>query len=382
MKGWVDWITKQCGPNKLWQKGHQYGDWLGLDKEESSPPASPGATDVYLVANAFYLRSTEIVRETAKLLGHAEDAERYGILYDDTLAAFQNEYITVTGRALSDTQTACALILAFNLAKPEHRRRIVESLCANLSRHKEHLTTGFAGTPYLCHVLSENGKHENAVQLLLREEYPSWLYCVKMGATTIWERWNSIMPSGDFEASGMNSLNHYAYGSIGGWMYRKLAGLNQLEPGYKRVLIQPLPSPGINDIAAALETPYGRLSVAMNCRGGRLTLDVEIPPNTTALICLPGKDEQVAAGSGNHHFEYDTSLRLERQRYSMNTLLGAIWKHPVAAEMIQRANPEMYNNPMIQFAFGKPLSDILAMSPQMKPLFEEILTALNEGEQQ
>jgi alpha-L-rhamnosidase len=117
----------------------------------------------------------------------------------------------------------------------------------------------------------------------------------------------------------------------------------------------------------------------MSCHNGRMILDVEIPPNTKAVICLPGKDEQIEAGSGKYHFDYETKLSLARQRYSMDTPLGDIWEHPAAAELIKRASPEMYDNPMIKFAFGKPLSDILAMTPQMKPLFEDVLNTLNEG---
>jgi alpha-L-rhamnosidase len=311
MKEWVDYIRNQCGPNGLRQTGHQYGDWLALDREEGAPPAGPGGTDSYLVANAFYLHSTAIVRKTAKLLGFIAEEEKYTELYHDTLTAFQNEYITGGGRVLTETQTACVLVLAFDLAKSEHRQRIVDTLVANLGRHNDHLTTGFVGTPYICQVLSENGRHDLAARLLLQEDYPSWLYAVKKGATTIWERWNSILPNGDFEASGMNSLNHYAYGAIGNWLYRKLAGIVPLEAGYRKILIKPLPASGVNDIAASLETPYGPVSVTMGCHDGRMTVDVVIPPNTEALICLPGKEEQITAGSGSHHFAYDTDISLD-----------------------------------------------------------------------
>jgi alpha-L-rhamnosidase len=226
-------------------------------------------------------------------------------------------------------------------------------------------------------VLSENNRHDLAAKLLLQEDYPSWLYAVKKGATTIWERWNSILPSGDFEASGMNSLNHYAYGAIGSWLYRKLAGIVPLGAGYRKILIRPMPANGINDIAASLETPYGLVGVTMNCHNGRMALDVVIPPNTEALICLPGEEEQITAGSGSHHFAYDTTINLDIQRYSMNSLLGDLWENPAAVEIIKKAAPEMYENPMIKYVFKKPLSEVLKMSPQMRPLFEEILTTLN-----
>jgi alpha-L-rhamnosidase len=269
------------------------------------------------------------------------------------------------------------LLLQFNLAKPEHRARIFEALVKNLSGHNNHLTTGFTGTPYICHVLSENGKHDLAATLLLQEDYPSWLYAVKKGATTIWERWNSILPNGDFEASGMNSLNHYAYGAIGSWMYRKLAGINQLEAGYKKILIQPLPAQGINDIKASLETPYGKIAVEFSCHDGRVTLDVTVPPNTQAVIVLPGKNERIETGSGIHHFNYTADISLERLRYTMDTQLGEIWAQPAAVKILQETAPELYNNPMIQFAFKKPLAELVQSGPQMKPLIEAILKALN-----
>ena len=311
-------------------------------------------------------------------LGWTQDAEKYAALYTKTLDAFQAEYITGTGRVLTETQTACVLALQFDLAKPEHRQRILEALVKNIGRHNTHLTTGFVGTPYICHALSENGRHDLAAKLVLREDYPSWLYAVKMGATTIWERWNSILPNGDFEASGMNSLNHYAYGSIGNWLYRKLAGINQLEAGYRKILIKPLPAQGINDIKASLETPYGTVAVEFSCHEKRVTMNVTVPPNTQAIVCLPGQETQRETGSGRHHFEYEADINLEQARYTTDTPLGEIWEHPVAAKMIQQAAPDLYNNPMIKFVFKKPLAEVLQSGPQMKPLFEAVLKAINE----
>ena len=136
--------------------------------------------------------------------------------------AFQREYYTETGRIVSETQTGAIISLYFNLAREKDRKRILNTLLTNIGNHKNHLATGFVGTPYICHTLSENGAHEMAATLFMKEDYPSWLYAVNMGATTIWERWNSIKPDGTFDESGMNSLNHYAYGSVGDWMYAKL----------------------------------------------------------------------------------------------------------------------------------------------------------------
>ena len=304
MKGYIDYITDHCGENGLWQTGFQYGDWLALDKEESADRT--GATDKYLVANAYYAYSTKIVYETAKVLGYVEDAKQYKDLYEDIVEKFNEEYITTTGRMVSETQTGCILALYFDLAEEKYRKRIIESLKTNLANHKNHLATGFVGTPYLCHTLTENGLHDLAGTIFLKEDYPSWLYAVKKGATTIWERWNSIMPDGSFDESGMNSLNHYAYGSIGDWMYEKLAGIQLVEPGYKVINIEPQFMKGLTEVDATFESVYGTIRSAWSCKDGKITVDITIPPNTVAYIKLPEKDEVLKVGSGIYHYEYET----------------------------------------------------------------------------
>ena len=207
MHEWVDYIKNNCEENGLWQSGFQYGDWLALDKEESADRT--GATDKYMIANAYYLYVTDLVKQTAEVLGKDEEAKKYADLYETTLDAFQREYYTETGRIVSETQTGAIISLYFNLAREKDRKRILNTLLTNIGNHKNHLATGFVGTPYICHTLSENGAHEMAATLFMKEDYPSWLYAVNMGATTIWERWNSIKPDGTFDESGMNSLNHY-----------------------------------------------------------------------------------------------------------------------------------------------------------------------------
>ena len=169
--------------------------------------------------------------DTAAVLGYTEDAAQYAALRETVLAAFRDEYVTRTGRLVSETQTAMTLALHFDLVEEKFKTAIADRLEQNIAAHKTHLTTGFVGTPYLCLALSDNGKHALAGKLLLQEENPGWLYEVKMGATTVWERWNSIMPDGSFNPVNMNSLNHYAYGSIGNWLYTRLCGLRLLEPG-------------------------------------------------------------------------------------------------------------------------------------------------------
>jgi alpha-L-rhamnosidase len=308
MKDWVDFITSKAGESRLWQSGHQYADWLALDKEELIDRV--GATDIYLVATAYYAYSAGIVAKTAETLGLTKDAEEYEALRREIVAAFQKEYITENGRLVSETQTGCVLALHFGLAQQSLRPRILQSLKTNLFKHNNHLVTGFVGTPYLCHVLSDNGLHELAGEVFLKEDYPGWLNCVNLGATTIWERWDSMKADGSFDESGMNSFNHYAYGSIGNWMVQKLGGLNAAKPGYKKSRIAPMPIKGITQASAELETPYGKLSCAWNCQNGKLSVDITIPANTTADVTLPDKNDTFNLGSGSYHFEYATDLVL------------------------------------------------------------------------
>lgn len=378
MHEWVDYITNHCEENGLWMTGFQYGDWLALDKEESADRT--GATDKYMIANAYYLYVTDLVKQTAEVLGFADEAEKYAHLYEKTLVAFQKEYYTETGRIVSETQTGCILSLYFNLAKEKDRKRILQTLLTNIGNHKNHLATGFVGTPYICHALSENGAHDMASTLFMREDYPSWLYAVNMGATTVWERWNSIKPDGTFDESGMNSLNHYAYGSIGDWMYRKIAGINQLEPGYKKILIKPMFVKGIEEAGAELESPYGKIVSRYSCKDGKIRIHVEIPANTTAVIVLPEKEEKIETGSGIYDYEYDTATSLKADRFSMDSTLAEIVAQPLAVQMFEQFAPGMLDGPMIQFAMQMTLSEMLGAAPDARPMFEAVVAVLNDQE--
>ncbi|MGT2801779.1 family 78 glycoside hydrolase catalytic domain [Streptococcus henryi] len=378
MHEWVDYITNHAEDNGLWMSGFQYGDWLALDKEESADRT--GATDKYLIANAYYLYVTDLVSQTAQLLGKEKEAVAYKELYDKVLAAFQDEYYTKTGRIVSETQTGAILSLYFNLARPEDRERILKTLVTNIENHKNHLATGFVGTPYINHALSENGAHDVAGTLLMREDYPSWLYAVNMGATTIWERWNSIKPDGTFDESGMNSLNHYAYGSIGYWLYRKVAGINQTSPGYKTFAIKPLFVKGMDEVTATLETPYGEISSHWICRNGQIIVDVTVPANTTAQLYLPEKEEVITLGSGQYHHEYETTTDLTLLRFSLESTFGDILEQPLAVAMFNQMAPGMLDNPMIDMARGMTLVEVLGAAPEARPLYEAVIDQLNKQE--
>lgn len=377
MKGWVDYIRSKVSANGLWQTGFQYGDWLALDIESGSTDRT-GGTDKYLVANAYYAYSAGLVREAAKVLGYEAEEAEYGRLQEEIIDAMNREFVTETGRLVSETQTACVVMLHFGIAKPEYRKRILETLETNINAHHGHLTTGFVGTPYLCHCLSENGLHDLAGQVFMKEDFPGWLYAVKKGATTIWERWNSVLPDGSFDASGMNSLNHYAYGSIGSWLYEKVAGIGCMEPGYRKVRIQPMLTKGLTQVSASYESVYGTIQSAWSCRDGKICVDVRIPENTTAVIRLPEKEEEISVGSGSYHYEYETDTHLEFDKYTMDSTLGELAGEELGRKMLEEAEPGMLDSPLIQFAFGMTISELIAQSPGAKPLYQAVIDGLNE----
>ena len=237
MKGWVDYMKRQDdadGGKRLWLTGTHYADWLALDG--SYPGGVYGGTDPNYIASAYYCHSTRIVAKAARVLGYAEDAAIYDRLAQEIRAAFERAYFTPSGRLAIDTMTGCVVALYMDLA-PDYAVAQVRGMLLNrLQKNFYHLNTGFTGTPCLCRVLSENGMNDIAYHLLMEKGYPGWLYEVLMGATTIWERWNSVMPDGKVSGTEMNSMNHYSYGSIVEWMFRDMLGINPVEdaPGFKR----------------------------------------------------------------------------------------------------------------------------------------------------
>ena len=377
MKMWVEYIRSHCSDDGLWQDGFQYGDWLALDIESGSTERT-GGTDKYLVANAYYALSTRIVRDAAHVLGLAEEEKEYTRLYEEILQAVNCEFVTASGRLVSETQTACVLMLYFDLIKPEFRERVLSKLELNIGAHHNHLTTGFVGTPYLCHCLTENGKHDLAEAVFLKEDFPGWFYAVKKGATTIWERWNSILPDGSFDQSGMNSLNHYAYGAIGSWMYERIAGIRPLEPGYQKILIEPKLTHGMTEVKGRYESVYGAIESAWSCRDGKITVDIVIPPNTSAVIRLPEKAEAIHVGSGSYHYEYETETTLEQDFYTAESTLGELVAEETGRQMFEQMVPGMLDNPMIQFAFDMTISELLVQAPAAKPMYQAVIDALNQ----
>ncbi|MEV1240278.1 glycoside hydrolase family 78 protein [Nonomuraea sp. NPDC049750] len=300
MKGWVDHIAGIAGDDHLWDEGFQFGDWL----DPAAPPDRPGKarTDPYLIATAYHAWTAQLVADTAELLGRGEDAKKYGELAAKVRAAFRREYLSPSGRLVSDTQTAYALSLHLGLAEtPEQRARAGKRLAELVDQDDYRIGTGFVGTPLVCAALAAAGEHDTAYRLLTQRECPSWLYPVTMGATTIWERWDSMLPDGSVNPGEMTSFNHYALGAVADFLHGTLAGLAPAAPGYRRIRVAPRPGAGLTHASAEHETPYGPAAVAWSRTGGNLTVTVSVPSGTTAEVDLPS-GELVEVGSGMHTF--------------------------------------------------------------------------------
>lgn len=332
MKAWVGYMERNS-ENYLWNKGFHFGDWLFFRPFDDNDGSS-AVTDKYLIAQCYFAYSTELLIRTAKILGKQDDVARYNELLKDLKEAFVKEYMTPSGRLVSGTQTAYTLALHFDMLPESLRPGAVEKLVANINRYG-HLTTGFLGTSYLCHVLTKWGHADLAYKLLFREEYPSWLYPVKMGATTIWERWDGIKTDGSFQTPGMNSFNHYAYGAIGDWMYRVVAGLDTDEsaPGYKRIIIKPYLTDKLTHAAASLDTYYGKLRSGWRKENGKLILEVEIPVNTNAEIFIPATDaSQIIEGGQLLSASKEISIKGNEMGYTRVSVGSGVYHFEVNAQ--------------------------------------------------
>jgi len=298
MKAWVNYMTKNS-KNDLWNTGFHFGDWLFYRPFDDNDGRS-AVTDKYLIAQSFWAYSTQLLINAANALGKTGDANEYSKLLSRIKQAYMKEYVTPNGRLVSGTQTAYVLALNFDMLPDSLRPLIAKRLVENIEDYGIQLTTGFLGTPYLCHVLTRFGYDDIAYKLLFRDDYPSWLYPVKMGATTIWERWDGIKPDGSFETPGMNSFNHYAYGAIGDWMYRTVAGINWDEnaPGYKKIIIGPHVTDSLSFASASLQTYYGKISSEWKRENGTLIMNVQIPVNTSATVFLPASDNDLITEGG------------------------------------------------------------------------------------
>ncbi|AXH34092.1 alpha-L-rhamnosidase [Humibacter sp. BT305] len=315
MRAWVDRAHREAGPSRLWETGFQYGDWL--DPIASRPDKA--ATDPGLVATAYLYRSTRLLADAYRAVAEAEPggagehdgedlvaAQRgYAALAEEVRQAFRHVYLTPAGRLMSDAPTAYALTLAFGLVDDEPTvRRLGERLAFLLRARGYRMATGFLGTPVVLDALLDSGRSAAAEQLLLQDACPSWLYPVTMGATTMWERWDSMLPDGSINPSGMTSFNHYALGSVADVLHRRVGGLAPAAPGYRRVRIRPWLVSALDHARVHQETPYGRAAVSWRRSGGSVTVVAELPAGVTASVELPDRPA-FETGSGRHEWVVD-----------------------------------------------------------------------------
>ncbi len=286
MKKWVAYMQKNS-KKFIWTKGNHFGDWLCLDKDIGNEP-----TDKKLIATAFSAYSTSLFVKAGKVLGR--DMGKYELLAENIKQAFCKKYIK-DGFVLENTQTACALVLYFDLYDD---KAPVAAQLEGLVKKYGHLTTGFVGTPYLLHALTANGYAKTAYDLLLRKEYPSWLYPVGLGATTIWERWNGIRTDGTMEDKGMNSFNHYAYGAVGDWLYGTMAGINidETAPGFKHIIFKPVPDDRIDFVKGSVLSRHGEVKAEWRRENGKVTYTFTVPQGCTATAVIEGESSELGAG--------------------------------------------------------------------------------------
>ncbi|MFG1625842.1 family 78 glycoside hydrolase catalytic domain [Kribbella sp. NPDC049227] len=304
MRAWVDKMANLAGSDLLWSGGFQFGDWL----DPTAPPDNPfrAKADPDVIATAHLARSAEVVAKAAEVVGDAELAGEYAELAARVRQSFAAEYATEGGRVLSDAATTYALALQWALLPTDAQRQRAGERLADLVRTSGfRISTGFVGTPLMADALADSGHPDLAYRLLLQTGCPSWLYAVTMGATTVWERWDSMLPDGSINPGQMTSFNHYALGAVADWMHRRVAGLAPGDPGYRTIVVRPLFSSHLTSVSAKHLTPYGEAAVSWTRADGRITLTVTVPVGARAQVAVPGADEQVEVGHGTHEWTGD-----------------------------------------------------------------------------
>lgn len=339
MKDWVDKITKEDkkrGQKYLFDFGNQLGDWLALDGRTEQ--SMKGGTDDYYIGSCYYAMSVAKTADAARILGYTKDEACYRDLHEKISEAVIKEYFSETGRLCIDTQTGYIVALYSGIYKDKNR--IIEGLKSRLYKDCYKIKGGFVGAPIMCRVMAENGLEEEAFYFLLQEGYPGWMHCINLGATTIWERWNSVLDNGLISGVMMNSLNHYSFGSIVEYLYRDVAGLKALEPGFKKALITPLMNQKLKFMNTSYESPYGTYRVEWEIKkDGKVHVHVEVPFGCSAVIGLPFYEGEVnEVTSGIYEYDYEPATDL-RSLYTRKTLFKEMMQNPKAMEVIDRISP-------------------------------------------
>ncbi|MGT2803045.1 alpha-L-rhamnosidase [Streptococcus henryi] len=367
MKKSVEYTTSLASKDGILNSSNssQFGDWLSLDAPKGPHRKIPegilrpssdekvGSTDVYFLANIYYLYSIDIMVKTATILNKNEDKILFEKLYQNVLKNIRQEYVTANGRLVSETQTSLTMALYFNIIDDEKQRmETLERLVLNLVKNKKHLMTGFTGTEYIMKVLSQNGLHQLAGDILLKDDCPSWLYSVKLGATTIWELWDGVNPDGSINLFNMNSFNQYGFGTVGDWLYSELCGIKATSPAFKTFTLKPRPVNGISSYKVNYETPYGEIKCSISCKSGRLTADISVPTNTSADLTLP-ESKEIHLGSGTYHFEYNISETYEVKKFSEDTTLNELRSYPKAENIFMTEAPDLAKSGFVRGFAGR-----------------------------
>ena len=377
MCAWVDQIVSFAGKSRLWDKGFQFGDWV----DPTAPPDRPAQarTDKAIVASAYFVHSANLIVKAAEVLGHIEAQKKYRALAEEARAAFVREYVTPSGRMMADAETAYALAIAFDLLPTaEQRQRAGERLNELVRDSGYHIRTGFVGTPLICDALCSTGHYAAAYRLLMQQECPSWLYPVTKGATTIWERWDSMLQDGSINPGEMTSFNHYALGAVADWMHRTIGGLTPTEPGYRRMEIHPRPGGGLTHAQARHITPYGLAESAWKIENGKFDLDVAIPANTSALVILPNS-ERIEAGSGKWHWSIPYQDPDARGPFTVDDLAGDIMSSVPARNAIMDVLVRVGAPDFLRGVIFGERNVALRQSLRMLPNYEDTVKMMNDA---
>jgi len=360
MKSWVEYMrgVDEANGEKIYSLPFQFGDWLGLDG--ITEQSSKGGTDDDFLGLLYYYRSTVITANMAGLLGKKDDEKQYNSLAEKIRKDILHEYFSPSGRLVCDTQAAYIVALAFDVYID--RDKLIGQFMERLKKDCYNIKCGFVGAPLLCTTLAKIGFIKEAYNFLFKEDFPSWLYCVNLGATTIWERWNSILPDGSISGTGMNSLNHYSYGTIVQFIYEHSAGLKALEPGFSYALIAPEPDMRLKNLECSLMTASGKYVSDWTIeKDGFVNIHVEIPFGAKARVKLPRFDKaskesllakevlkislsesgEIELCTGCYDFKY---MPCEDYRfiYSPKTRLFALRKDKEAMEILKNELPIAY----------------------------------------
>jgi len=335
MRAWVDYIAGLAGADRLWTGGFQLGDWLDPTAPHDAPFEAQADPDV--VATAYLARSAEVVGRAATVIGDADVGEKYARLAGEVRDAFAREFVTPGGRVLSDAPTVYALALEWALLPTADQRHHAGDRLADLVRSSGfRISTGFVGTPLIMDALTDSGHLDVAYRLMLQTGCPSWLYAVTMGATTVWERWDAMLPDGGINPGQMTSFNHYALGAVADWLHRTFAGLAPAAPGYRELLVRPAPARSLTSASARHRTPYGDAEVSWQRSEGRLRLRVVVPVGATASVHVPGRSEPVRVGHGTHTWQTTDPAAVDRALAAQATVRDVLdhedtWRQVVAA---------------------------------------------------